>query len=65
MTNNDTSMSHVNKQGGTQSPICNKLTTEIWEICIKHFSHLSAAHIPSKYNVIADLASHKFQDSAE
>ena len=45
--------------------MCNKLTIEVWEICIQHLSHLSAAHIPGKHNVIADLASRKFQDSAE
>ena len=42
-----------------------KLTIEIWEICIKHFSHLSAAHIPSKHNLIADLVSRNYEDSAE
>ena len=55
LTDNSTSVSYINKQGGT----------EVWETCIQHLSHLSAAHIPGKHNVIADLASHKFQDSAE
>lgn len=41
------------------------LTIEIWEIYIKHFSHLSAAHIPSKHNLIADLAYCNYEDSAE
>ena len=45
--------------------MCNKLTIEVLEICIQHLSHLSAAHIPGKHNVIANLASRKFQDSAE
>ena len=40
---------------GTHSPIWNKLTIEVWEICIQHLSHLSAAHIPGKHNVIAEL----------
>ena len=47
------------------SSMSNKLTNEIWEICKKHLSHLSAAHIPGKYNFIADLVSRLFQDSAE
>ena len=58
-------MSYINKQGGTHSPMCNRLTIEIWEICIKHLSHSPAVHIPGMHNVIADLTSHKFQDSAE
>ena len=57
MTDNSTSVSYINKQGGA--------TIEVWEICIQHLSYLSAAHIPGKHNVIADLASRKFQDSAE
>ena len=65
MTDNSTSVSYINKQGGTHSPMWNKLTIEVWEICIQHLPHLSAAHIPGKHNVIADLASRNFQDSAE
>ena len=65
MTDNGPFVSYINKQGGTHSPTCNKLTIEVWEIYIQHLSHLSAAHIPGKHNVIADLASRKFQNSAE
>ena len=61
---NTTYVSYIDKQGGTNSSMCNKVTIENWEICIKHLSHLSAAHIPGKH-AIADLASHKLQDSAE
>ena len=65
MTDNSTYVSYINKQGGRHSPMCNKLTIEVWEICIQHLFHLSEAHIPDKPNVIADLASRKFHDSAE
>ena len=34
MTDNSTSVSFINKQRGTHSPMYNKLTIEIWEICI-------------------------------
>ena len=34
MTDNSTSVSYINKQEGTHSPMCNKLTIEVWEICI-------------------------------
>ena len=43
--------------------LCNNVTTEIWEFCIKRGVHISAAHIPGKENVIADLTSRELQDS--
>ena len=42
MTDNSTSVSCINEQGVTHLPMCNNLTIKIWEICIKHFSYLSA-----------------------
>ena len=41
MTDNSTSVSYINKQEGTHSPMCNKLTIEVWEICIQHLSPYS------------------------
>ena len=43
--------------------LCNNVAIEIWEFCIKRAVHISAAHIPGKENVLADLASREFQDS--
>ena len=43
----------------------NNVTTEIWEICIKRGAYISAAHVPGKENLIADLAPREFQDSHE
>ena len=45
--------------------LCNNVTTEIWEFYIKGGVYISAAHIPGKENLIADLASREFQDSLE
>ena len=45
--------------------LCNNVTTEIWEFCIKRGVHMPAAHIPWKDNIIADLTSREFQDSHE
>ena len=64
MTDNSTSVSYINNQGGTDS-MCNKLTIKVWEIRIQHLSHSFAAHIPGKHTVIADLTCRKFQDSVE
>ena len=35
------------------------------KICIHNNTHISAVHIPDKHNLLADLPSRKFQDSAE
>ena len=35
--------------------LCNDVTTELWEFCIKRGVYISAAHIPGKENIIADL----------
>ena len=53
------------KQGGIKSLSCNEIAKKIWEFCIHNNTHISAAHIPGKHNILADLASRKFQDSAE
>ena len=65
MTDNTTAVTYINKQGGTHSISCNKITIDIWSICQKYQCHLSAAHIPGIHNTLADIASRKFQDSAE
>ena len=38
---------------------------QIWEFYIHTNTHISAAHIPNKHNILADLASRKLQGSAE
>ena len=65
MSDNSTTISYINKMGGTKSESCHNIAVDIWEICIKHGTHISAAHIPGVHNVVADAASRKFQDAAE
>ena len=43
----------------------NDLAVEIWEYCLSNGIHISAAHIPGKHNVLADIASREFRDAAE
>ena len=45
--------------------LCNNMTTEVWEFCIKRGVYISAAHITGKENLIADLAPREFQDPQE
>ena len=60
MTDNSTESSYINRQGGVLSMLCNNVTIEIWEFCIRRGVYISAAHIPGKENIIADLASREF-----
>ena len=43
----------------------NDIAVEIWMLCGRHDMHLSAAHIPGKHNISADIASREFHDAAE
>ena len=67
MSDNQTAISHINKQGGTKGDdmILNDIAVDIWTICFDHNTHISAAHIPGKDNVVADVASREFNDAAE
>ena len=65
MTDNITAISYINRKGGFRPVLCNNVTIEIREFCIKRGVYTLAAHIPGKENIIADLASREFQDSYE
>ena len=65
MSDNSIAITYINKQGGTKSTTCNQLTKDIWIICMDKGTHVSAAHIPGKQNMLADTASRKFHDASE
>lgn len=67
MSDNRTAISHINKQGGTKGDnmILNDIAVDIWTICFDRNTYISAAHIPGKDNVVADVPSRKFDDAAE
>ena len=44
MTDNSTAISYMNRQGGIKSMLCNNVTIEIWEFCIKGCIHISCTH---------------------
>ena len=64
-SDNTTAVTYINKQDGIKSVSCDEIAKKIWEFCIHNNTHISAAHIPGKHNILANLASRKFQDSAE
>ena len=65
MSDNTTAISYINKKGGTHCMTLNDLAVNIWEYCLDKGIHISAAHIPGKHNVLADIASREFRDAAE
>ena len=59
-----TAVTYVNKMGGITSIKCNKLSKEIWELCIENNTWLSCQHIPGKENA-ADAPSRKVNEDIE
>ena len=59
---NTTAVNYVNEMGGVRSVICDVISTDIWDWCVKHDTWITASHIPGKYNVLADSASRSFND---
>ena len=65
MSDNTIAIAYINKKGGTHCMTLNDLAVNIWEYCMNNGVHVSAAHIPGKHNVLADIASREFRDAAE
>ena len=51
---NTTPISYINKKCGLKFHECNKVAKEIWIWCTSKDLHISAAHVPGKYNFEAD-----------
>ena len=65
LSDNITMVTYISNQGGRKLLSSNETTKLIWEISIHINTHISAAHLPGKDNILADLASRKFHDFAE
>ena len=50
MMDNTTAIACVSHMGTSHSDACNDITCKIWEWCSDRDIHLSAAHIPGRYN---------------
>ena len=64
MSGSSTANTYKNKQGGTQSAMCNQLTKYIWLICMEKGIHAFAALIPGKQYILADTASRKIRHAS-
>lgn len=58
-TDNTTSLSYINKHGGTRSLPLLELATEVWNWCIHHKIMIQAQHISGIHNTIADMESRR------
>jgi len=65
MCDNMTAIAYINHMGGTKSSTCNEIAKLIWEWCINNNLWVSAAHIPGRSNIEADLYSRKYNSSTE
>lgn len=64
-SDNTTTVTYINKEGGTYSFACNKFTQMIWDWCQQRDSWISATFIPGKSNREADFASRHFTGDTE
>ena len=59
---NTTVISYINRMGGTHSQQLDTLTQEIWVWAIQRGIHLSAVHLPGRFNIQADYLSRLSDD---
>ena len=62
---NITAVAHINKMGGTKSPILNQITKEIWEFCLEREITLTAEYLPGLMNTKADWESRHVKSSSQ
>ena len=62
---NTTSICYVNNFGGTHSYRCNEIAQEFLGFCRQHNLWVTAAHLPGRFNVLADEKSRLFDDKTE
>ena len=65
MTDNVTTESYINHQGGSVSERCHEVSRDIWYWAEKHQVWISAAYIPGTSNIDADEQSREFNDATE
>ncbi|EIE88314.1 hypothetical protein RO3G_13025 [Rhizopus delemar RA 99-880] len=58
-TDNTTSMTYINKQGGTRSLPLMTLATQVWTWCLKNNIMLQAQYIQGIHNKVADFESRR------
>ena len=57
LSDNMTTVSYINKQGGTHSLLLCRLALDLWEWCDEHRIVISAVHLAGESNILADALS--------
>ena len=65
MSDNITTVSHVNNKGGIKSEFCNGIAKELWVCCTSQNMWVSAARIPGSQNTEVDSFSRNFNETIE
>jgi len=64
-SNNVTTVSHINKMGGTRSVRLVEITKLLWGHCLQNGLTITAEYLPGKNNVLADRLSRETTDSSD
>lgn len=64
-TDNMTTLSYINKMGGSRSQACDVASRKIWRWAELSNNWLTASYIPGKENTLADFRSRNFRDHLE
>ena len=64
-SDNTTTVSYINRLGGSKSSECEILTKKIWQFCESRDMWIMATHIPGVDNEAADFMSRHFTDNTE
>ena len=61
MIDNTTAVAAINNQGTSHCDKTNDLAFDVWQFCMKHDLHLTAAYIPGVLNKVSDYESRNFK----
>ena len=61
MIANTTAVAAINNQGTSHCDKTNDLAFDVWQFCMKHDLHLTAAYIPGVLNKVSDYESRNFK----
>lgn len=60
-----TTVTYINKLGGSRSKKLSQVAKELWEFCQTHKMQVTAQYLPGKDNIVADWNSRYLRDVGE
>ena len=64
-TDNVTTVSYINKKGGTKSDRLVTIAKDLWNFCLKEEMIITAEYLPGRNNTVADALSRENPDSSD